>query len=153
EAGRLGVRIAVENLDSTAGSVTRRAYGLRLDHLAEQILGVDHLRVGICLDVGHAFLPASYFDDDFLAAVCEVVALVSHVPLHDHFGVVELDDQADPNDSLVLGDGDLHLLPGWGAILFGDVLATAFPRDPIVTLELRQQFIEHAGEAVATTRA
>src|SRR5215471_13635885 len=58
EAGRLGVRIAVENLDPTAGSVTRRAYGLRLDHLAEQIVGVDHPRVGICLDVGHAFLAA-----------------------------------------------------------------------------------------------
>jgi sugar phosphate isomerase/epimerase len=153
QAGRLGVRLAVENLDPVAPYIVRRAYGLRLDDLAEQILAVDHPSVGICLDLGHAFLAASYLGFDFLSAVRAVAPLVSHIHLHDNFGVVELDDSANPEDSLILGAGDLHLPPGWGSIPFDDVFAVPFLRDPIVTLELRAQFAEHAADAVATTRA
>jgi sugar phosphate isomerase/epimerase len=152
-AGRLGVRIAVENLDPVATYVSRRAYGLRLDALAEQVVAIDHPSVGICLDLGHAFLGASYLGFDFLAAVRDVAPLVSHIHLHDNFGVVELNDTVDPNDSLILGDGDLHLPPGWGSIPFDDVFAQPFPREPIVTLELRAQFAEHAADAIGTIRA
>lgn len=149
EAGRHGIRIAVENLDPVGPYIARRAYGLRLDRLAEQVQAVAHPQVGICLDVGHAFLAASYLEFDYLAAIRGVAPLVSHIHLSDNLGQVELEPNADFDESLATGDGDLHLLPGWGAIPLAEVFAIDFPQRPVVVLELRPHFTEHLDEALA----
>ncbi len=151
-AGRAGVRIAVENVDPVATYIERRAYGLSLERLAEQIQAVNHPNVGICLDVGHAFLAARYLGFDYLAAIRAIAPLVVHLHLSDNLGQVELDPSVDPNESLALGNGDLHLPPGWGAIPLVDVFTIAFPRCPIVVLELRRHFVDHVAEALARTR-
>ena len=152
EAGQHGIRIAVENIDPVGIYIARRAYGLQLERLAEQIAQVNHPQVGVCLDVGHAYLAASYLGSDFLAGVRAIAPLVNHLHLSDNLGRSQLDGAVEGDDSLALGDGDLHLVPGWGVVPFADVFAVPFPRDPLVVLELRPHFGEHHAEALATTR-
>jgi sugar phosphate isomerase/epimerase len=115
-AGRHSIRIALENVDPVGVYIARRAYGLRLEQLAEQVERVDHPFVGVCLDVGHAFLAANYLGEDFLSAVRVIAPLVAHLHLSDNLGRSQLDAGVDIDESLALGDGDLHLLPGWGNI-------------------------------------
>ncbi len=151
-AGELGVRIAVENIDPVGRYVARRGYGLRLDLLAEQIVAVDHPQVGICLDLGHAYLASRYLDFDFLAAIREIAPLVTHLHVSDNLGRTQLDAEADPSESLALGDGDLHLPPGWGDVPLADVFAIPFPHDPIAILEIRGTYAAHYPEAFATVQ-
>jgi sugar phosphate isomerase/epimerase len=152
EAGRHGIRIAVENIDPVGAYIARRAYGLRLERVAEQVARVDHPQVGVCLDVGHAFLAAKYLEDDFLAAVRGIAPLVTHLHLNDNLGRTQLDEAIDSDECLALGDGDLHLVPGWGVVPLTDVFAVPFPRDPMVVIELRSDFGDHVPEAFAAAR-
>lgn len=151
-AGRHDIRIAVENIDPVGIYLARRAYGLRLDALAEQIDRVDHPHVGICLDIGHAYVAATYLGFDYLPAIRQIAPRVVHLHLSDNLGRTQLDGEVDLSERLALGDGDLHLLPGWGTIPLTDVFAIPFPHDPLVILELRPHFAEHLLEALATTR-
>ena len=153
EAGRHGIVIAVENIDPVGVYIARRAYGLRLDALAEQIALVDHPQVGVCLDIGHAHLAAAYARFDFLSAVRAIAPLVVHLHLSDNLGRTQLDGDVELSERLALGDGDLHLLPGWGVIPCEAVFDVPFPHNPRVILELRPHFIEHFPEALATTQA
>lgn len=153
DAARHGITVAVENIDPVGRYILRRGYGLRLDTLAEQILAVDHPNVGICLDVGHAFLAANYLGFDYLAAVRDIAPLVVHLHVSDNFGRTQLDHTTEPEDNLALGDGDIHLIPGWGAIPLSDVFQIPFPRKPLITLEIRAELAEHFPEALATMRS
>ena len=152
EAGRHGIRIMVENIDPVGIYILRRAYGLRLDLIAEQVQAIDHPHVAMCLDVGHAFLASRYLGWEYLPTIRQVAPLVAHVHLNDNFGRAKLDAEWDANEYIAVGDGDLHLPPGWGAIPLAEVFATPFPQDPAVILELRPHFYENAAEALATTR-
>ncbi|WP_433599252.1 sugar phosphate isomerase/epimerase family protein [Nocardia sp. CA-135953] len=150
EAGTLGIMIAVENRAPTSAVLTRRSYGMRLDLVAEQVQAIDHPQVSMCLDVGHAYLAARYLRYDYLAAVQEVAPIVGHVHLHDNFGRMPRQPDANPYELELLGEGDLHLPPGWGTIPLADVLATPFPRDPAIIIEMRHA--RYYAEALATTR-
>ena len=151
-ARRQGIRIAVENIDPVGIYLARRAYGLRLDILGEQIARVDHPQVGICLDLGHAWVAATYAGYDFLPVIRAIAPQVTHVHLSDNLGRTQLDGEVDLNERLALGDGDLHLLPGWGTIPLPSVFGIPFAHNPAVILELRPHFAEHFPEALATTR-
>lgn len=152
-AGAHGIRIAVENVHPTATRLDHRAYGYRLERLGEQVAAVDHPQVGICLDTGHGFLSSRYYGFDYLAGVRAIAPLVNHLHLTDNLGRPLVSETADPDESLVRGDGDLHLPPGWGIIPLAGVFATPFPRGPMVTLEMKPAFHPHAAEALAATRA
>jgi sugar phosphate isomerase/epimerase len=152
EAGKHGLRIALENIDPVGSYIARRAYGLRLERVAEQVAQVDHPQVGMCLDVGHAFLAAAYLEYDYLAAVRAVAPLVTHLHLNDNLGRSQLDGTVDIDERLALGDGDLHLIPGWGIVPLREVFSIPFPHQPIVILELRLHFDEHMPEALRVTR-
>lgn len=151
-AARDGIRIMVENIDPVGNYVMRRAYGLRLDRIAEQVTRIDHPNVGMCLDVGHAFLASGYVGWDYLPTIRQIAPLVGHIHLNDNFGRTKLDGDWDANEYLAVGEGDMHLPPGWGAIPLDDVFSIAFPQSPRVILELRPHFAENAAEALATTR-
>jgi sugar phosphate isomerase/epimerase len=151
-AGQHGVKIAVENIDPVGSYIARRAYGLRLDTLGEQIARVDHPQVGICFDAGHAYLASVYLGFDYLSAIRGIASQVVHIHLSDNLGRVELDGDVDPSESLALGDGDLHLIPGWGTVPLQDVFRIPFPHRPIMVLEMRAHFAEHVSEALATMR-
>jgi sugar phosphate isomerase/epimerase len=152
EAGRLGIRIMVENIDPVGIYILRRAYGLRLDLIAEQVQAVGHPQVAMCFDAGHAFLASRYVGWDYLATIRQVAPLVGHIHLNDNFGRAKLDGDWDVNEYLSIGEGDMHLPPGWGAIPLEEVFSIPFPQDPTVILELRPHFAENAAEALANTR-
>lgn len=144
-AGEGGVRIAVENRDPHDRYIVRRTYGLDLHRLGEQISAVDHPQVGICFDTGHAYLSATYLGFEYLLALRDIAPLVNHLHISDNFGQVELHMDANPGESLVLGDGDLHLPPGWGAV--------PYPQNPVAVLEVRATFAPHLAEMYAAARA
>jgi len=152
EAGRHGIKIMVENIDPVGNYIMRRAYGLRLDLIAEQVTRIDHPQVGMCLDVGHGFLASNYVGWDYLAEIRKVAPLVGHIHLNDNFGRTKLDGDWDVNEYLAVGEGDMHLPPGWGGIPLDDVFSIPFPQRPRVILELRPHFAENAAEALANTR-
>ncbi len=152
EAGQHGIRIALENIDPVGIYIARRAYGLSLERLAEQVARADHSQVGVCLDVGHWFLSAAYLGDDFLAGVRAIAPRVIHLHVNDNLGRTQLDGTVDIDERLALGDGDLHLIPGWGAVPLREVFQIPFPHQPIVILELRPHFEEHLPEALRVTR-
>ncbi|MEU8897185.1 sugar phosphate isomerase/epimerase [Nocardia sp. NPDC048505] len=149
ESGARGVMIAVENRAPGPAVLARRSYGMRLDLVAEQVQQIDHPAVSMCLDVGHAYLSAGYLNYDFLEAIRDVAPVVGHVHLHDNFGRMAGQPDASPYELELLGEGDLHLPPGWGTIPLPEVLSTAFPRDPAIIIEMRHA--RHYAEALDTT--
>jgi len=153
EAGAHGIRIAVENIHPTDTRIRHGAYGYDLERLGAHVAAINHPQVGICLDTGHGFLSSRYFGFDYLAQIRAIAPLVNHLHLTDNLGRPLLDEHADPDESLVLGMGDLHLPPGWGSIPLPELFAIPFPQDPIATLEMKPMFHPHAAEALAMTRA
>jgi len=152
EAGLHGIRIAVENVHPTETRLRHQA-SFDLAALGEHVARIDHPQVGICLDTGHGFLSSQFYGFDFLAQVRAIAPLINHIHLTDNLGRPLIAEDMNPDEALALGLGDLHLLPGWGAIPLTEVFGNALPREPIVTLEIRGQFMPHAAEALATTRA
>ncbi|MFD6392461.1 sugar phosphate isomerase/epimerase family protein [Nocardia sp. NPDC055029] len=150
DAGAKGVTIAIENRAPSSAILTRRSYGMRLDMVAEQVTEIDHPAVTMCLDTGHAFLAARYLRFDFLDAVREVAPVVGHIHLHDNFGRMAQQPDANPYELELLGEGDLHLPPGWGTIPLGEVLVNTFPLDPAVIIEMRHT--RHYAEALTKTQ-
>ena len=116
EAGRHGIRIAVENVHPTDLRILHRAYGFDLERLAEHVAQVNHPQVGICLDTGHGFLSARYFQFDYLAQVRAIAPLVNHVHLTDNFGRPLLDEHHNPEESLILGVGTSTCCPAGARI-------------------------------------
>ena len=149
-AAQDGIVIAVENRAPTPRVIARRSHGMRPDLVAAQVRAVDHPNVTMCLDTGHAFLASRYIGFDFLDAVRDVAPLVGHVHLSDNFGRIGPPD-ADLREMELLGEGDLHLPPGWGSIPLREVLAVPYPRDPVVIIEIRH--LHHYPEALAAYRS
>lgn len=149
QAARHGIVIAVENRAPTSGVIARRSYGMRLDLVASQVEAVGHPNVTMCLDTGHAYLAAQYLGFDFLDAVRDVAPLVGHVHLADNFGRIG-SPEADLREKEFLGEGDLHLPPGWGNIPLREVLSVPYPHDPVIILEIRH--LRHYQEALAAYR-
>ena len=93
------------------------SYAVWPAHLARQVALMAHPRIGVCLDTGHLQLSARWFGFDFAEAVRMLAPLVVHTHLHDNFGVLA------PRTRIELGQGDMHLPPGWGERSFGNALA------------------------------
>lgn len=154
-ASDLGVTLAVENSypepPMTRGEVY--AYAARPSELAGQVAAVDHPAVGVCLDVGHAAVAASFFGLDYLKECAVVAPLVRHVHLHDNFGRPDPEGEGRVAERLAYGIGDLHLPPGRGSIplgrLFGEI---EFPLDPTVCVELLPALSPLAKQAVEAAR-
>lgn len=167
-AQELGVLIAVENRDPHRWEVIALAQqgrgaadlahyhqGMRLDLIAAQVAQVGSPNVGICLDVGHAFLAAPYCPDtDYLHAVKMAAPWVRHVHFHDNFG--RLDDLCTgPLDRLVFGEADNHLPAGWGCIPLTETvrILSAAEYAGWLVLELDSPYDHLWGEGLARARA
>jgi sugar phosphate isomerase/epimerase len=148
-AAELGVNISVENHNPNPEDVRSEEinkYGLFLDRLYEQVNLIDHSHVGICLDYGHAFLSANYYQFDFLKETEKIMDRVNHVHVHDNFGIVT-QEQRPYVYQYNFGEGDLHLPIGWGKIPYQEI----FNRDskPVICLvELRPRFMRDTGKCV-----
>lgn len=166
-AADMGLIISVENRDphlweiSALGmhgrppsDLVRYHQGMRLDLLAHQMQAINLPNVGICLDVGHAFLAAPYWPDtDYLAAIRACARWVNHLHFHDNFGRIDDVDES-LGERLVFGEADNHLPPGWGRIPLDGVLAALRDADydGLLVLELRPRYLPYLEEAIANTR-
>ncbi len=138
-AGELGVTIAVENWCPIEPLIngTHYTYSVWPSELATQVAEVDHPSVGVCLDVGHAFVASTFHEFDFLAECASVAPLVRHVHLHDNLGMPETVRETEPTERLSYGIGDLHMPPGKGQIPLEELFAKVkFPRADTCCVEL-----------------
>ena len=168
QAAQYGVVIGVENRDPHLWELTALArhgksaadlltfhQGMRLDLLVQQVAEISSPNVGICLDVGHAFLAAPYWPNpDYLAAVRQAAPWIKHLHFHDNFG--RLDDRAESmHERLVFGEADNHMPPGWGAIPLAQVLSILSDANygGYVLVEVDSRYTDLLPEALAATRA
>ncbi|MCI2425012.1 sugar phosphate isomerase/epimerase [Candidatus Acetothermia bacterium] len=130
-----GIRIGVENGSRPIFS------------LIELIKEVDQESVGITYDFGHAYLTANFFGYAILTGLCAALPYIIHLHLHDNLGRVH-PDVIDPlttrelHITCPLGEGDLHLPPGWGKIPYHRAFETLAGYDGIFMLELHKRFFE-----------
>jgi sugar phosphate isomerase/epimerase len=167
QAENQGILIAVENRDPHQWELAALARhgrqasdlldyhaGMSLDVLVEQLAEVNSPAVGLCLDVGHAYLAAPYWPDrDYLGGIRRAAAWITHVHYHDNFG--RLDDAAGSvSERLVFGEADSHLPPGWGDIPLQavlEILRQVDYRGWLVT-ELRPRYAEQWQDVAVTVR-
>ena len=154
-AEELDVTVAVENYLPDRSVLIGEAYDYSTwpSDLAEQISAVDHPAIGICLDVGHAALAASFFGFDYLEECAVATPLVRHVHLHDNLEKTCASvDPADYGD-LIYGVGDLHLPPGHGSIPLAELFRHVdFPAVPSCCVELSPGLFREASEALRSAR-
>lgn len=163
-AAELGVTIGMENRDPHVYEVgTLRRFGLPIDQLPRyhqgllvpnviaQIEQVGHPAVAMTLDFGHTYIAAQICDFDFLEAVSLAAPYVKHIHMHDNVGKL---DGFSPSqgERLPLGQGDLHLPPGWGAIPLQAAMERLASYSSVVTLEIRPRYHDHLAEALQTAR-
>lgn len=141
-AGELGVTIAVENwcpIQSLIGG-DHYTYSVWPSELAGQVAAVDHPAVGVCLDIGHAFVASTFHGFDFLRECATAAPTVSHLHLHDNLGRPEPVREPEPTERLAYGVGDLHLPPGKGDIPLDELFSEIeFPKNPAACVELPAQ--------------
>lgn len=155
-AGRLGVTIAVENSypEPSVLNGERYAYAARPSELAGQVSGMDHPAVGVCLDVGHAFVAASFYGFDFVRECAEIAPLVRHLHLHDNLGRPDPGGESRLSERHAYGLGDLHLPPGHGAVPLEELLeAASFAGPPTCCVELLPDLQRLADEALQAAAA
>lgn len=164
-AQELGVLIAMENRDPHLWEVATLARhglplralttyhaGLLIEEVNRQLQAVNHPYVGMTLDVGHAYIASQVCGFDFLQAVSQAAPYVRHIHLHDNVG--KLDGYSeDQGERLPLGQGDLHMPPGWGNIPLQEALRRLPDYDGLITLEIRPRYQDYLGEALAATRS
>lgn len=149
-AEKQGITVAVENIFRQG---TERTYRIDPCLLAEVIQAVGSSAVGICFDFGHAFLSAKEEEFSYQEAVRAVLPHLVHVHVHDNLGIPVSsgsngNDRSGGNgrkplDAFVLGEGDLHLPPGWGRIPYDEVLPDVIPSyRGVWMMEIHPRFAE-----------
>jgi sugar phosphate isomerase/epimerase len=154
-AEELGTTIAVENYYPEQPILRGAVYDYSVwpSQLAEQISGVDHPAVGICLDVGHAALAASAFDFDFMEECVALAPLVRHLHLHDNLMRINPTGVPAVSEHTVYGLGDLHLPPGRGTIPLGELFRRmSFPEKPSCCVELSPELFSLVPEGLEAAR-
>lgn len=154
-AAELDITVVVENYYPDRPVLRGEVYDYSAwpSDLAEQVATVDHPAVGICLDVGHAALAASFFGFDYVEECSVAAPLVRHVHLHDNLkrscSSVDPANYGDP----VYGVGDLHLPPGYGSIPLAELFRRLdFPTDPSCCVELSPALFREASVALHAAR-
>lgn len=124
-AGEVGVTIAIENWCPIEPLITgeRYTYSIWPSELAAQVAEVEHPSVGLCLDVGHAFIASTFYGFDLVKECSSAAPLVRHLHLHDNLGHPEITSESEPTERLAFGLGDLHLPPGKGSIPLAELFS------------------------------
>lgn len=164
-AAKLGVTITIENRDPhlwEVATLIRNHHpatdlptyhaGMQLDALTRQIAAISTPNVGLTLDVGHAYLAASFCQIDFLASVAAAAPYIRHIHWHDNYGHLDVTSE-DQQYRLPNGEGDLHMPPGWGAIPLRAAAELLEGYTGWLTLEIRPRYRVHYAQALANTRA
>ncbi len=151
-AEQYGVTIAVENARPYLDA-DRYCYGEFLQSLVEMIVQVNHPRVGITLDLGHAYLASCHYGYNLLEGVDAVRPYIRHIHLHDNYGRCCASYEKKQGELLATGRGDLHLPIGWGRVPAREVFARLQDYRGVVTLEVRPRYRAYYVDALTNARA
>jgi sugar phosphate isomerase/epimerase len=116
------------------------------------IVQVNHPRVGITLDLGHAFLASRHHGYNLLDGVAAVRPYIRHIHLHDNYGRCCASYEKKQGELLATGRGDLHLPIGWGEVPAREVFAHLQDYRGVVTLEIRPRYRAFYEEALTNAR-
>ncbi|HTI01881.1 MAG TPA: sugar phosphate isomerase/epimerase [Acidisoma sp.] len=153
-AGKLGVRIGMENLNPNRDMMAGRlhSYALEPAALAEQVATIDHEAVCGVLDFGHGWLAAGRLGFDYHAQMRAFAPLVGHLHVTDNCGMPVTYPDANDDEHVAYGMGDLHLPIGWGTVPYETLLAD-LPIRPgsIANIEIKGSHdVELAASILAT---
>ncbi|MET3354954.1 UNVERIFIED_ORG: sugar phosphate isomerase/epimerase [Xanthobacter viscosus] len=150
KAGEVGVTLCVENIFRFE-PMRETALPSRL---AGELDALDHPHVRATLDVSHALLRTTEARVDFLNEISVLAPFCRHVHVHDSFGRPLESWTMDEAERLALGEGDLHLPVGWGAIKWDDVAARCrFAPGTVVNLELHRRYWSELPAQIPVVRA
>ncbi|MFG1462381.1 sugar phosphate isomerase/epimerase family protein [Xanthobacter sp. DSM 24535] len=122
--------------------------------LAEEIDAIGHPHVRATLDVSHAYLRCTDAGLDLMAEIAVLAPFARHVHVHDSFGRPLESWTIDEAERLALGEGDLHLPVGWGAIPWDEMAARCtFDAGAIVNLELHRRYWSELPAQIQMVRA
>lgn len=125
---------------------------LLIPAVVAQLEAIDQPNVGMTLDVAHLFLAANAIGFDYLEAIRQAAPWVRHLHVNDNFG--RLDRGVDQErERWALGEADIHLPPGWGAIPLREAFACLNDYAGDLILEIKPGFYDDLTEALAATRA
>jgi sugar phosphate isomerase/epimerase len=113
-AGRLGIRIAIENLAPVYPGIEHVSHDPGA--VAALARRLDSDDVGVCLDIGHAHIAAGYAGCELAELVEPVLEQVIVFHVHDNFGARPHAPRAGGIEPVRL---DLHLAPGAGSVPWG----------------------------------
>jgi sugar phosphate isomerase/epimerase len=156
QAGRDGIRLAMENLNPDrsmiAGHLT--SYALDPRALADQIATIDHPRVCGTLDFGHGWLASAHLGFDYAAGLRAFAPVVNHLHVTDNCGRPLSIQHAADHDFVAFGMGDLHLPIGWGSVPYADLL-TDLPIRPGTRMiaEVKSGYGDHRAGDLAAMRS
>lgn len=146
-----GITICLENarpyLDGSP-----YCYAEKPDELEKMVKEVGRRNVGVCLDVGHAYLAAGFYKFDFLAAVKSIATLVRHIHLHDNCGKTSTSYEKKQAEMAAVGRGDMHMPIGWGTIPLAGVFLALQDYSGVITLEMRSRYRLYYSEALQRAR-
>ncbi len=125
---------------------------LHIPPIVRQLEAVDHLAVGLCLDIAHLHIAAHDMGFDYLEAVSQAAPWVRHLHANDNFGRLDWGFDTE-SDRWPYGEADIHLPPGWGSIPYGEVFARLSDYRGDLILEIKAGFADYVGESLATMRS
>jgi sugar phosphate isomerase/epimerase len=149
---------AILRLSDEAGDVLLGIENIeveRIEPVVECVRRINRPNVAMTLDVGHAYLAATYFRFPFLEAIRSALPLVRHLHVNDNFGRYDplrlenftLYRTQTPADNFPLGKGDLHFPVGLGGIPLEQVFGVLRGYQGTVIHEYRYNlFLESAEE-------
>lgn len=146
-----GISIGLENARPYLNG-SPYCYAERLDQLKKMVLEVNRENIGICLDVGHAYLAARYYNFDFLTSITSALPLIKHVHLHDNCGQASTSYEKKQVEMVAVGRGDMHAPIGWGEIPVARVLSALKHYRGVITLEMRPRYRPYYKETLEKAR-
>ena len=122
--------------------------------LAAEIDAIDHPHVRATLDVSHAFLRCTDARVDLMKEITALAPYARHLHVHDSFGRLSESWAIDDAERAGLGEGDLHLPLGWGAIEWDEMAKVCrFDAGTVVNLELHRRYWAELPRQVEIVRA
>lgn len=149
-AARHGVRIALENIFSTAPGQYRQTPA----EIARTVKAVDHAALVATIDFSHAYLEATYRGLDFMAEIAAMAPVAGHLHVHDSFGRPQGFYEAYfPQEAVALGIGDLHLPLGWGDIAWETIFSELrFLPDTVLMMEIGERYRQEQPASLGLAR-
>lgn len=122
--------------------------------LLEQVARIGRPNVRVILDIGHLFMAAKHYEFDAVDAAAAMREFISHVHVHDNFGLSIYHHEKQQTHLVPFGRGDAHMPVGWGEIPIGPILgAFVDSYAGLMITELRSRYFEHTAESIGNLRA